>query len=386
MIPRFPLIRKRQHRHYTKQEIGPILSWMSENAPLPRGALSQISVDTGIPLQTLSDWYHKVTEPGNEDWFPQIRGHPNRRVFDEQVEGALHEHLMSNFVTPGVGATVQNLQTLALNAYGSLEPSQMHTQRFCASHSWASGFEKRWRLSLRTPHHERRTKVSEAATNAFLQRLNEIPNEYPLDLIFNMDETAWRLYLSPMKGLAEKGSESVKLCSAKGEKESFTAFGAISADGQKLPLWIIAKGKTDRSHLKFGEHAQVRIAHSINGWSTEELMLSYLLWIHENVAQRRPCVLVLDVYPSHRTDNVKECARQSGIELLFVPAGATGRLQPLDRRIFGELKSRARAEFNRLFAMNGERGADYQLSLQVLCDCWEQISGDNVRNAWVGIE
>jgi hypothetical protein len=299
MIPKFPRVGKRPHHVYTRSEIGPILSWLSQNNPLRRGAISQISSDTQIPHQTLSDWYHKVTEPGNEDWFPQTGGHPNRRVLNEQIEEAVHEHLVNNFIRPGVGATAQTLQTLALNAYGSLDPSEMHAERFCSSYRWSSGFQKRWQLSLRSPHHERRTKVSDAAVDAFLQRLSTIPDDYPPELVFNMDETAWRLYIPPMKVLAEKGTESVKLRTAKGEKESFTAFGAISADGQKLPLWVVTKGKTDRSHLKFGEHAEVRITHSVNGWSTEDLMISYLLWIHEQVAQRRRCVLVLDIYPSH---------------------------------------------------------------------------------------
>jgi hypothetical protein len=159
--------------------------------------------------------------------------------------------------------------------------------------------------------------------------LSTIPEDYPPELVFNMDETAWRLSIPPMKVVAEKGTESVKLRTAKEEKDSFTAFGAISADGQKLPLWVVTKAKTDRSHLKFGEHAEVRITHSPNGWSTEDLTISYLLWIHEQVAQRRRCVLVLDMSPSHRTENVKQCAREIGMELLFVPAGATGRCNHL---------------------------------------------------------
>jgi hypothetical protein len=76
---------------------------------------------------------------------------------------------------------------------------------------------------LRSPHYERRTKVLDAAVEAFLHRLNEIPNEYPPGPVFNMDETAWRLYISRTTVLADKGTESVKLWTAKREKESLTA-------------------------------------------------------------------------------------------------------------------------------------------------------------------
>jgi hypothetical protein len=80
--------------------------------------------------------------------------------------------------------------------------------------------------------------------------------------------------------------------------------------------------------------------------------------------------LVLDVSPSHQTNNVKKLAQRIGMELLFVSAGATERLQPLNRRIFGELKSRVRVQFSRLSVINGEHKADYELSLQVISDGW----------------
>jgi hypothetical protein len=46
-----------------------------------------------------------------------------------------------------------------------------------------------------------------------------------------------------------------------------------------------------------------------------------------------------------RTQTVIEAAGEHKVELLFVPNGATGEVELLDRRIFGELKYRSRAEF-----------------------------------------
>jgi hypothetical protein len=89
MIPDFERIVGRPHHVYTQTQIQPILSRFAEHPTLTRGTLSQISRDTGIPRQTLRDWHMKLQEPGNEDWFPQAYGHPNRRVFAATTDAAI---------------------------------------------------------------------------------------------------------------------------------------------------------------------------------------------------------------------------------------------------------------------------------------------------------
>jgi hypothetical protein len=67
------------------------------------------------------------------------------------------------------------------------------------------------------------------------------------------------------------------------------------------------------------------------------MMPEYLSWLSERV-QGEPILVVLDVYPAHRTSKMQERAQEFHIELVFVPAGGTFVCQPLDRRAFGELK------------------------------------------------
>jgi hypothetical protein len=147
-------------------------------------------------------------------------------------------------------------------------------------------------------------------------------------------------------------------------------------------LWVIAKGKTKRSEAKFGSHAGIIIKQAESGWATEKLIVEYLQWLHAEIADGLPCALILDVYPTHRTDTVMAAAAQSDIELLFVPAGGTSEYQPLDYRIFGELKSRARAEITRLTAIGGGANVDCDQSFRILVQCWTAISGENIRKAW----
>jgi hypothetical protein len=58
-----------------------------------------------------------------------------------------------------------------------------------------------------------------------------------------MDETYWLLFEALRRILEEKGKETVELRAHTSEKTLFTAFGGIICSGDKLPLWIVAKGK-----------------------------------------------------------------------------------------------------------------------------------------------
>jgi hypothetical protein len=216
----------------------------------------------------------------------------------------------------------------------------------------------------------------------FLERLNSLSNDYPLDKVFNMDETCWRLFLAPQKVLAEKETETVKLRAPTSEKTSCTALVTISTSGQNLLLWVLSKGKAPRSERKFGAHPGVILQHTDNGWATENLTSNYIEWLHRDIAQGYPAALILDVYPTHRTDLVFQTATANDVELLFVPAGATGRFQPMARRIFGELKARTRGEFGRRRWLSSRTDISYDESVAVLARCWDVIPGKSVRKAW----
>jgi hypothetical protein len=120
---------------------------------------------------------------------------------------------------------------------------ERHLERFCASTTFLHDFQARQGLSLRTPHKERRAELDESYAAYFLERLNSLSDDYPPDKVLNIDETYWRLVEASQKVLAKKGAETVKLRAPTSEKTSFTALGTISASGQKLSLWVLAKGK-----------------------------------------------------------------------------------------------------------------------------------------------
>jgi hypothetical protein len=348
---------------------------------IPYGSIASISRTTGIPDATLSDWRHHRLDPEQFDWYPNEIGHPKRRIIPPEVEEAIANHVQANYIAEGLGAVRGTIATLAMNAFQSLPQEQVHAERFCASGSWVDDFMERCNFCLRVPHPERRTVISPSIVEFFKRRLHEAKERYPANRIFNFDETSWKCYLGPHKVIAERGTKTVKLNTPRGEKECYTGYGCINAAGDKLPFWIVCKGTTNQCHAKFGEHLGVTIHHTPNGWTNEDMMIRYLEYLSQ-ACQFEPLMLVLDVYKAHRTTKLKKRANELNIELLFVPAGGTSLYQPLDRRIFGELKSRARHQFFRLAGQTGVQGATPEQAVTILVSSWAAISPENVCKAW----
>jgi hypothetical protein len=77
-----------------------------------------------------------------------------------------------------------------------------------------------------------------------------------------------------------------------------------------------------------------------------------------------------------------EAAKDEDEDVTVVPKGQTGRWQPLDHRIFGELKSRARARFNAAYLEPDEPKVEKIWSICRLLECWDSIEQKNIIAAW----
>jgi hypothetical protein len=65
--------------------------------------------------------------------------------------------------------------------------------------------------------------------------------------------------------------------------------------------------------------------------------------------------LLLDQFNAHDTPTVYNEASKLNIHLVLIPKGGTGKYQPLDRRVFGALKSKGRAKWTRVYEANPGR-------------------------------
>jgi hypothetical protein len=54
----------------------------------------------------------------------------------------------------------------------------------------------------------------------------------------------------------------------------------------------------------------------------------------------------------------------------------------MDRRIFGALKARARADFTRRLWQEGAELIDHEISADIMAQCWASIPPDHVQKVW----
>ena len=133
-------------------------------------------------------------------------------------------------------------------------------------------------------------------------------------------------------------------------KEALTTLASVTANGDRLPLYILAKGKIERceiNQIRGVNCYEYKTDHSPSGWTTSAVMKRYLTWIRSHKdehhgASDKTIHLILDVYRAQACQSVKDFAGSQKIHLHFIPAGYTPTLHPLDRKIFGALKAKAR--------------------------------------------
>ena len=127
------------------------------------------------------------------------------------------------------------------------------------------------------------------------------------------------------------------------------------------------------------------VSHTHTGWSTEEFAIQYLNHLKGTYLKDDPGLLVWDLHASHRTNNVKAAAEQLSIGMKFIPAGQTDYWQPLDNKVFGVLKAKARAMFDAQMADMNLKDVTIMNAIDILVECWQSLETELIRGAWMHI-
>lgn len=277
----------------------------------------------------------------------------NENMYDE--DGEIDEHEYENF----------------------LQHFNLHRPNF--SYIWVKSFMKRNRISWRTAHYARRGSIDPEYVDYFLDKLAKAFITYGENAVFNMDETSIRINNSSTKTIGRIGLEEITINAKRNSKECFTTIATCTIK-EKKPLIILTKGLTAASTMKFKASKDTMVWETGNqqGWINSDIMEDYLDVLH-SWAGTFPCALLLDCYSAHRTKEIKKLAKAKKIELIFVPANGTGLYQPLDRRIFGILKSKLRSYAKSRIYSGDDRFATVT---NQLVKAWDEIKIDNLESAW----
>ena len=381
-----PLYHRKRHtyRNLSPETREALCQALGQPGRLPPGMLQRIHEETLIPKANLSRWRRLILQ--GTDPFAKRPGRGSVHRLTPEAEEEIYQRLLpyvdeERFCPPSV------VRAVAMSVAGTTHP------RFKAGRKWMKNFLRRHGLSLRSAHPRRQTCPNDGIIAAFLQEFEIAKLEIPHKWIYNMDETAWRLFNGRLRTVARRGQESVSTASHLSDKDCLTVICTVSLAGEKLPPWIIVKGKTDRCEDRYRNDPRLRsllsgghvfFTHSTKGWATKDVMKTYLTWLSTRI-EPEWSYLVWDLHASHRDETVKAVAHESRVNLAYVPAGQTSVWQPMDVRVFGALKSHAQTLLNTECMNRPLEELDMVDAVLILLKAWTDLDRETIVSGWANI-
>lgn len=337
-------------------------------------AKSIIAEKYNINKHTLSVKYKNWIDNNRSLDMIDKRGKHNN-LLNETEEKNLYDYIKAVYIDGNLFFDDGCLQITAKKLWDTLYPDIKDA--FTASKGWIYYYKKRWGLSTRKADYCRTSVSKDITSDIFIKSYKEAANRVDKKLIFNMDETFWRIINGSMQVIGMIGSENRKVIMGTDNKSGFTAIFIISAAGNFLKPIIIIKGKTNKCLRKTGldNDNDVFQKFSSNGWINEDIMIFILRMIH-TISNGKDSVLILDSYSVHMLDNIKNEAVKLNIQLLFVPNGKTSIHQPLDVGINGPIKAIGKKIHKEILLMDPYKVPTLKDSIKVLIEAKSQIKSE----------
>ena len=159
--------------------------------------------------------------------------------------------------------------------------------------------------------------------------------------------------------MEKQGSKQAPVV-GKEDKREITVLLTVAATGKLLPPQVIYQDKTQGCHPMVTFPSSWNITHSESHWSPEETMLEYIDQVlvpyvshtrqKPELADDHPALTIFDVFRAHHCDYFLRILHTHNIHEVFVPAGCTGELQPLNLCVNEEFKAAMKSSFFRWYA------------------------------------
>lgn len=336
---------------------------------------------TGLARTTLLSWRdHVQWDPRWRPW--KKNTNKNKMILTVQEELSITDELFKDMLDPGYFCPQSILKARCLKAFN--DRNQDPDKNFTASYGFLRNFRRRAALSLRRPTLARRPDPDDNEIAQFEDDLMNAFEKYDNYHILNADETSVRL--CPIRGytLCKRGAKKTPNYIPCETKKCFTATCTVTASGKKLPIWFLAKG-TDPSCVNvFGEDVTKgdhQTSFSPSGWMNKEIMKEYIGWLSDEY-NGDPLCLVLDRYGAHYEAEVTKFAKDNNIEIILVPSGLTSAFQPLDRSVYGVVKSHYSALCLRIYTNNQQHIFSQKEAATMFIRSYRQVQKETILDGW----
>eukprot|EP00731_Ephydatia_muelleri_P018609 Em0011g649a len=360
------------------------------------------------------DWYHKNGESGHvtskhfeidrrmlrnwlakEDCMKKTRCRKEKKHLYPASKGphAAVDAAVLAYLTDerSAGRPVSNKQ---LRAKTMEEATKLNVPAsFKASDMWLKRWKKRNHVSMQMATNDSQ-KVPEDYRDVLHTFRSDVlklvvAHGYTPARIVNMDQTMCRFDMPPNRTNHAIGSRSIRIANTKAAKKGFTVALAAYGCGVKLPALIIFKEKGGKLGPRVSKSltipSNVRVMASANGWMTSSLYHWWLRHIYSCDKDNRRLLLV-DNYRPHLTDDSQEIVTaECNSDLLFIPAGCTPLVQPMDVSVNRPFKQAMRDNWLKWMSSNNERTAHGNLKqptrqhvINWISAAWDNIKAESI--------
>ena len=145
--------------------------------------------------------------------------------------------------------------------------------------------------------------------------------------IWNCDETGICTAVASRTILARRGQKSIHETGGGSGREYITILAGGSAIGERLPPYILYKGKNLMSNHTRGGPQGTRYSMSDSGWmetaNFHEWFVKLFLPAVSDMLKTRPVLLFLDGHKSHEAIDLLEIAKSKGVIMYMLPPHST---------------------------------------------------------------
>ena len=319
-------------------------------APEPnKVSLREASKIYNIKLTTLQRHLKKFRSSGKNEFKYETK-YDVKKVFTYEEELLLKDYIIIR-AKLHYGTSKMDIRKLAFEfakANNKTFPPEWERNKR-AGESWIRCFMQRHQkdLSLRKPEStslSRSTSFNKHNVQLFFNNLKKVHEKYGPFLpnnIYNCDETGLSTVQVPPKIVAPKGLKQVGSITSAERGTNVTMIAAINALGNHIPPLLIFPRVNFKNFMLHGAPAGTIGGANPSGWSNETLFNQFFDHFiqYSNASVSNRVLLIFDNHESHVALSIINKAKDNGVTLLTFPPHTSHKLQPLDRTVFGSLKS-----------------------------------------------
>jgi len=375
-------------RHYkrktTRGEYG-VDNINSAVAKVRSGEMSKRKAETvyGVPRKTLTRHLQGVVKcPGTLGRF--------KTVLNAEFEQALTEHAV-HLQQMLFGLTTADFRKLAFDVAEKLNIEHpFNKENKKAGRDWLSGFLSRHsELAVRHPEPtsmSRAVGFNKPNVDKFFNILKaELQkNCMTADRLWNADETGLTVVHRPGKIMAKSGVKQVGKVTSAEKGETVTVMCAVNGAGAYVPPLMIFKRRRMTELLLKGSPPGTIGAVTDNGWIDGNVFLKWLkhFVLHVKPSTENKVILVVDGHATHKSLAAVEYARDNSVIMISLPPHSTHHMQPLDKTIFGPLKTAYNAACDKWMVSHPGRRITTYDQAELFCEAYLKTA--TMRNAISG--